>query len=96
MEIFGAALISFVGVWLLFKHIPKGIMMKILGYKGVVDVLLHGTIIYMFFGTSTLGLMQAELCGIFVSLYLRGLAKCQGYQKFRNGRWVFYPGVFSP
>ena len=46
-------------------------------------------------GTSTLGLLQAELCGIFVSLYLRAIAKLGGYERLVRGRWMFYPGVMS-
>lgn len=95
MDILSAAVISFVGAWLLLRHVPKSLMRKILGYKGWVDIVLHASILYMFFGTSTLGLIQAELCGIFLSIYLRAAAKLGGYERRVNGKWMRYPGVLS-
>lgn len=95
MDILGAALISFVGMVMLMKHIPKTTFRRMVGYKGLIDVVLHGTIIWMFIGTSTMGLMQAELCGIMFSIYLRGYAKLAGYERRVDGVWMFYPGVMS-
>ena len=95
MDLVSAAIISFVGFMLIIHHIPKQFFRRLVGYKGWVDVILHGSIIWMFLGTSTLGLMQAELAGILFSLYLRGYAYMAGYEKRVDGRWMRYPGVMT-
>lgn len=89
------ALVSFTSFWLILSHIGKPTMRKLVGYKGVVDVCLHGTIIMLFIGTSTIGLLQAEAAGIMFSIYLRLYAKLAGYARLVEGKWVEYPGTFS-
>jgi hypothetical protein len=95
MDILSAALISFVGMMLIVHHVPPKWFRRIVGYKGWADIILHGTIIYLFFGTSTLGLMQAELAGIFFSVYLRGYAYFAGYERRVNGMWMRFGGKTS-
>ena len=67
-------------------------MRKLVGHKGVVDVCLHSTIIFLFFGTSTDGLLQAEAAGIMFSIYLRLYSYFAGYEKLESGRWVRHAG----
>lgn len=71
---FLAAFISFCSFMFIMSHISRKWFARLVGYKGWVDLLLHGSILWMFLGTSTLGLLQAEAAGIMFSLYLRGYA----------------------
>lgn len=87
-----AALVSFASFWLLFSHISRPTMRKLVGYKGYVDVCLHSTILILFFGTSTDGLLQAEAAGIMFSIYLRVYSYFAGYEKLVAGRWVRHAG----
>lgn len=95
MSIVFAALVSFIGLMLIVSHLGKTWFRRAVGYKWFIDLLLHGTIIYMFFGTSTLGLLQAEAAGIMFSIYLRAYAWLGGYEKLHRGRWVRYAGMFT-
>lgn len=95
MGVIGSALISFFGITLLFTHIGKHWFRRMLGYKGIVDVLLHGTILWMFLGHSTEGLIQAELCAILFSLFLRAASVSIGYEKLTRRGWVRYKGYFE-
>ena len=89
---FISMLVSFASFWLLLSHISKPAMRKLVGYKGWVDVCLHSTILFMFFGTSTDGLLQAEAAGILFSIYLRAYSYFAGYEKLQAGRWVRFAG----
>jgi hypothetical protein len=88
-----AALVSFASIALMLTHLSPRTMLRLVGYAGFVDVLLHSTILYMFVGTSTLGLLQAEACGIMFSVGLRLYRKLFGYMRLKNFRWVTHPGV---
>ena len=90
-----SAFVSFVAFILIIHHLPKHWIRRLVGYKGWVDLVLHGTIIWMFIGTSTHGLLQAEAAGILFSLYLRAYAKLAGYEKLESGRWMRYPGIMT-
>lgn len=93
--LFVLAFVTFTSFWMLIRHIGRPTMRKLVGYKGVVDVLLHGTIIMMFLGTSTDGLIQAEAAGIMFSIYLRLYSKFVGYSRMVDGHWVNFPGAFG-
>jgi hypothetical protein len=95
MSVIGAALISFFGIVLLSWHLSRSTMQRVVGYAGFIDVTLHGSVIFLFIGTSTLGLMQAELSAIFFTLSLRAYRHLYGYQRFQRMRWVTYSGVWS-
>ncbi len=90
-----AAFVSFISFMLVIHHIPKHIMRRIVGYKGWFDVLLHGTILYMFMGTSTMGLLQAEGAGICFSLYLRFYSWAFGYEKLIDWSWQRFAGKYT-
>ncbi len=90
-----AGFVSFFSFVLLMTHLRPGTLRLLVGYKGVVDVLLHGTILWMFFGTSTMGLLQAEAAGICFSLYLRFYSWAFGYERYVGGRRMRYFGVLS-
>jgi hypothetical protein len=92
---FVAGFVSFMSFVLLLTHLSKPTMRRLVGYKGFVDVLLHGSILYMFFGTSTMGLLQAEAAGICFSLYLRAYSWAFGYERLRGLRWQRYAGRFT-
>lgn len=95
MSVIGAAMISFFGIVLLSWHLSRTTMQRIVGYAGFIDMALHGSVIYLFIGTSTLGLMQAELSAIFFTLALRAYRYLRGYQRFERMRWVTYAGIWS-
>lgn len=90
-----AAFVSFTGFMLVLHHLNARWLRRLVGYKGFVDLLLHGTILWMFLGTSTMGLLQAEAAGILFSLYLRGYSKLMGYERLVRGRWLRYHGVMT-
>lgn len=86
-----ATFVTFISFLFLVTHLPKRWMLRIVGYKGLADLTIHGTILYMFLGTSTDGLLQAEAAGILFSLYIRGYRYIRGYEVRRNGKWVRFP-----
>lgn len=92
---FVAAFVSFISFALLLTHLSQTTMRKLVGYKGFVDIVLHSTILYMFFSTSTMGLLQAEAAGICFSLYLRFYSWAFGYERIHDFRWVRYAGYFT-
>lgn len=93
MSMLFAAVISFVSFWLMLRHFSPKVMRRVVGYMWVTDLVLHGTILYLFFGTSTLGLIQAEAAGICFSLYLRWYRWAWGFERLhKNGRWYRYHG----
>lgn len=92
MSVFGAALITFFALMLLTWHMRPGTKRKVAGYALPVDLLVHGTVIYLFFGTSTLGLMQAELSAIFFTVALRTYRYLHGYERLVRGHWVRFAG----
>ena len=90
-----AAFVSFCSFALLMQHLSPSTMRLLVGYKGFVDVVLHLTILYMFFGTSTMGLLQAEAAGICFSLYLRLYHKLWGYERFAGGKRRRFAGLLT-
>lgn len=92
MSILIAALISFFSVALLLSHLSPSMVRRLVGYCGWVDLLLHGTVIYLFMGTSTLGLIQAEASAILFSLALRGYRYFKGYERLTLDGWKRYAG----
>lgn len=95
--LFAEALVSFAAVYLLLSHLqPRGTR-RLVGYKGYVDVVLHTSVMALFFNTSTEGLIQAEAAAIMFSLWLRAYAWAFGYERYIRTRraWVRYAGHFS-
>lgn len=94
-DILGASLVTFIGALLMLNYMPSQGMRRLVGqYRLYADLCLHGTIIFLFLGTSTMGLLQAEAAGIGISLYLRWYARFKGLERRekRDGRmrWVRY------
>ncbi len=92
MSVLAAALISFLSFALITWHIPRSTMRAICGYALVFDIILHGGVIWLFIGTSTLGLLQAELSAILITCALRAYRFAFGYRKLSAKGWVSYPG----
>lgn len=95
MSVLAAALISVLSAVLLTWHLSRPTMQRIAGYAFFVDIIMHVGVIYLFMGTSTLGLLQAELSAIFITLMLRGYRYAYGFQKFQRMRWVTYAGAYT-
>jgi hypothetical protein len=95
--LFIATFVSFVSFFLLLTHVSRSTMMKLVGHKGWVDVILHLSILFLFFGTSTEGLLQAEAAGICFSLYLRLYHRLIGYSRFdwRTRKWRHFQGPWA-
>lgn len=93
VEIIFAALVSFFGIVLLTSHMPPHWVRRMVGYCGWVDLTLHGTVIYLFMGTSTMGLIQAELCAIMFSLALRWYRRSKGFERLTPSGWKRYAGT---
>lgn len=92
---FFAALVSFFSFVLLMSHLSDTTLRRIAGHAGIVDLCLHGAILVMFLGTSTMGLLQAEAAGIMFSLSLRGYRWMFGYERIEGMYWVRYHGWLS-
>lgn len=92
-----ATVVSFVSFLLILSHLSPWWLRLLAGYKGITDLCLHGTILYMFFGTSTEGLLQAEAAGILFSLWLRSYRYLAGYSRydFKKKRVVRYTGLLN-
>ena len=95
MDLLVAAFVSFFGVWLLSTHLAPRAMRRLVGYAGWFDLMLHGSILLLFLGTSTLGLLQAEAAGICFSLYLRAYRHLQGYERITPRGWVRFAGRWT-
>jgi hypothetical protein len=92
---FTAAFVSFASFLLIMSHLSPEWMRRLVGYKGIVDVVLHSSILWMFLGTSTMGLLQAEAAGICFSLYLRFYYWAWGYERMTTSGWQRYAGYFT-
>lgn len=95
MSVLAAALISFFGFALLMTHLAPSTRRRIAGYAMWFDIAIHVTVLYVFFGTSTLGLLQAELSAIMFTVSLRIYRFINGYERLERGRWVRYSGLRS-
>lgn len=93
MSVLAAALISFFSLMLITWHLNPTTKRRLVGYALQIDIILHGSIIYLFMGTSTLGLLQAELSAIFISVAIRIYRKLYGFERFERFSWVRYAGT---
>lgn len=95
-DILGSALISFLSFAFLLSYLDPQTRRRMAGqYRMHIDILVHGTILWIFLGTSTHGLIQAEAAGLCFSLYLRAYAHFKGYEKKDNGVWIRYAGTMT-
>lgn len=90
-----AAFVTFFSFLLVLNHLPSHWMRRLVGYCGFVDIVLHVSIIALFLGTSTQGLLQAEAAGICFSLYLRGYRYLMGYERLEGLKWMRYSGKLT-
>ena len=95
MSVLGAAFITYFAIFALTWHMSRTTCQRLAGYALLMDILIHGSVIWLFFGKSTLGLMQAELSAIFFTLTIRTYRWTHGYLVLRSGRWVLYPGAIA-
>lgn len=95
MSVLAAALITFFGFGLLCTHLRPHWLRRIAGYAMWFDIIVHCTVIYLFMGTSTLGLMQAELSAIMFTVALRSYRWLFGFEKLRGFKWVRYTGKLT-
>lgn len=88
------ALISFTAFYLLLSHLSGRVLRRMVGYVGITDTLLHGSVLYLFFQTSTDGLIQAEAAAIMFSLFLRGYRYAKGWERYdvKQMRWRRFAG----
>lgn len=95
MSIIFAALISFCGVALLATHLGHQGVRRIVGYCGWVDLVMHIGVIWLFMGTSTLGLLQAEACAVMITLTLRTYRRLLGYERLTFNGWQRFAGKWT-
>lgn len=74
-----AAFVSYFGIWFLLQHLSAQTMRRLMAHKGLLDLTIHSTILYLFWGTSTMGLLQAEAAGLMLSVYIRWYRFAYGY-----------------
>jgi len=94
---FAEALVSFAAFALLLSHLSARAMRRLVGYKGYFDVILHFSVMYLFFNTSTEGLIQAEAAAILFSCYLRVYPGMFGWERYNwaEHRWQRFAGRFT-
>jgi hypothetical protein len=90
-----AALISFGSFALIATHLSPRFVRRAMGYAIWIDVFMHISILYMFLGTSTLGLLQAEAAGIMFSLSFRMYRWAFGYEKLTRRGWKRFAGKLT-
>jgi hypothetical protein len=95
MTMLSAAAVTFAGLLLLLGHLPSHWARRLAGYAGLLDLLLHGALLCMFLGTSTVGLLQAEAAGICVSLFIRIYRRLLGYEKLTRRGWRRHAGLLT-
>lgn len=90
-----AALITFCVIVMLLTNLGAHNVRRVVGYPFATDLLVHGSIIYMFIGSSTLGLLQAEAAGLLFSLWMRYYRWAWGYERLTKSGWIRYAGRFT-
>ena len=90
-----AALITVTAIILLLTNLGAHWVRRVVGYAGWTDVVVHGTILWMFLGTSTLGLLQAEAAGLMFSFWLRYYRWAWGFERLTSKGWIRYAGRFT-
>jgi hypothetical protein len=97
MDILIDAFVSFFAMYLIISHLSARSLRRLVGYKGYVDAVLHVSVIYMFFATSTEGLLQAEAAAIMFSLWLRAYRWASGFERYNvaERRWMRFNGRFT-
>lgn len=95
-----AAFVTFTVFVLMLNWLSAQTTRRLFGYAMWIDIFVHGSILYMFFGTSTMGLLQAEAAGILFSLYIRVYRWGWGYERYtawpgRGLCWVRTAGKFT-
>lgn len=97
--ILASAIISFASITLLMNaYMQKATRLKVAGqWAGRIDLMVHTTVILMFIGTSTLGLIQAELAAIMFTVYNRYWYRWARGASYKNdkGNWYTVPGYFK-
>lgn len=91
------ALVSFAAFFLLLNHLSSRTLRRLVGKIGVTDCILHGSVIFLFFNTSTEGLIQAEAAAVLFSVYLRLYRYFKGFEVYDLGqrRWRRFAGRWS-
>jgi hypothetical protein len=88
----GAAIVFAFFVFI-FHNASAYRLTQIVGYVWIPDVLMHGTVVYMFIGNG-FALMCAELAAVCMSVYMRGVRRAIGLRRLeRRGWklvWVYY------
>lgn len=90
-----AAIISFGSFALIATHLSPRFVRRAMGYAIWIDVFMHVSILYMFIGTSTLGLLQAEAAGIMFSLSFRIYRYLFGYERLTIKGWRRFEGKLT-
>lgn len=99
MSVLAAALITFFAFLALSLHLSRDALRRVAGYALPIDIIIHTSVIFLFFGTSTLGLLQAELSALMFTFALRTYRWAFGYSVLRRHkltlRWVTTRGHFA-
>lgn len=99
MSVLAAALITFFAFLALSLHLSRDALRRIAGYAGWIDLIIHTSVFVLFMGTSTLGLLQAELSALMFTFALRTYRWAFGYSRLRRHkltfRWVTTRGYFA-
>ena len=96
MSVLAAAIVSLFALLAVTWHMQRSTLRKFAGYAFVLDLIVHVSVFTLFMGTSTLGLLQAELMAVFFTITLRTYRYLHGYSRLRREgmlvRWVTTPG----
>jgi hypothetical protein len=72
-------------------YMGKETRLKVAGqWAGRIDLIVHATVILMFVGTSTLGLIQAELAAIMFTVYNRYYYRTVHGASYKTSKGTWY------
>lgn len=84
MDIVSAAFVSLFALIAVSWHMQRSTLRKFVGYAFALDLFVHISVFALFMGTSTLGLLQAELMAIFFTITVRTYRYLFGYSRLRR------------
>jgi len=70
-------------------------MRRLVGYHVPFNVVLHGAVLWLFFGTAGYALIQAEAAAIMLTASLYLYRKLFGYERLIGLRWTRFSGVLT-
>lgn len=89
-------LLTFAAFWVLIRHLAPRTRLRLLGYKGWVDLAMHGSCMFLLISTGAFStLIVVEVAALMFSSYLFAARWAFGYERFSGGKWRRYAGKLT-